>query len=227
VKVNLCATIPAPTVDQALDLIKKAEQRDANLVELRFDYLDDLSLTGEIISATRLAKIATLRPVSKGGRFRGKEHDRIRCLFEAAKSGCEFIDIELGTKNTPEIIRNIKNLGAKTIISYHDFHSTPNLRKLNMILGRQIKTKADLFKIVTTAKRLRDNLTILDFVAKAIERGEVVSFAMGELGTVSRILSPIYGSSFTFGAVERGIESAAGQLTLEEMRNIYRLMRLE
>jgi 3-dehydroquinate dehydratase/shikimate dehydrogenase len=96
-----------------------------------------------------------------------------------------------------------------------------------MILGRQIKTKADLFKIVTTAKRLRDNLTILDFVAKAIERGEVVSFAMGELGTVSRILSPIYGSSFTFGAVERGIESAAGQLTLEEMRNIYRLMRLE
>ena len=226
-KVNLCATIPAPTVNQAFDLIKKAEQRDANLVELRFDYLDDLSRTCEIISATRLAKIATLRPASKGGRFRGKEHDRIRCLLEAAKSGCEFIDIELGTKNTPEIIRNIKNLGAKTIISYHDFHSTPNLRKLNMILGRQIKTKADLVKIVTTAKRLRDNLTILDFVAKAIERREVVSFAMGQLGTVSRILSPIYGASFTFAAVERGIESAAGQLTLEEMRNIYRLMRLE
>ena len=224
---NICATIPAPTVDQALDLIKKAELRHANLVELRFDYLDDLSWAGEIISATRLTKIATLRHVSKGGKFRGREHDRIRCLFEAAKSGCEFIDIELGTRNTPEIIMKIKNLGAKTIISYHDFHSTHNFRKLNMILKRQIKTKADLFKIVTTARRLRDNLTILDFVANAIEMGEVVSFAMGELGTVSRILSPIYGASFTFAAVERGIESANGQLTLEEMRNIYRSMRLE
>ena len=226
-KVSVCATIPAPTVEQALDLITKAEQRHANLVELRFDYLDDLSRTGEIISATRLTKIATLRHISEGGRFRGKEHDRIRCLFEAAKSGCEFIDIELGTRNTPEIIRKIKNLGAKTIISYHDFHSTHNFRKLNTILRRQIKTKADLFKIVTTARKLRDNLTILDFVAKTKKRGEVVSFAMGELGTVSRILSPIYGASFTFAAVERGIESAAGQLTLEEMRSIYRSMRLE
>ena len=48
-----------------------------------------------------------------------------------------------------------------------------------------------------------------------------------KLGVISRVLSPVYGAAFTFASVERGAESAAGQLTLDEIRGIYRSMRLE
>jgi 3-dehydroquinate dehydratase-1 len=47
---------------------------------------------------------------------------------------------------------------------------------------------------------------------------------MGEQGQVSRILCPLAGGYFTYASIESGRESADGQLTVKEMREIYRLL---
>jgi 3-dehydroquinate dehydratase len=44
---------------------------------------------------------------------------------------------------------------------------------------------------------------------------------MGELGKTSRLLSPLFGGFFTFASLERGKETAAGQLTVQEMKAVY------
>jgi len=49
---------------------------------------------------------------------------------------------------------------------------------------------------------------------------------MGELGRVSRLFSPLFGGHFTYAAVERGKESAIGQLTIAETRKFYKLLGL-
>jgi 3-dehydroquinate dehydratase len=50
---------------------------------------------------------------------------------------------------------------------------------------------------------------------------------MGELGKVSRFLSPLFGGYFTFASLERGGETAAGQMTIQEMKTTYKLLGLK
>jgi 3-dehydroquinate dehydratase len=47
---------------------------------------------------------------------------------------------------------------------------------------------------------------------------------MGELGKVSRLLSPLFGGFFTFASLERGNETASGQMTIQEMKAAYELL---
>jgi 3-dehydroquinate dehydratase len=48
---------------------------------------------------------------------------------------------------------------------------------------------------------------------------------MGELGKTSRLLSPIFGAFFTFASLEKGSETAPGQISIKEMRTAYSLLR--
>ena len=225
--IELCAPITASTFEQALNLLRKAEAKNADLIEFRLDYMNSIPALKELVSATRLPKIATNRPYSEGGKFRGKESERIKLLLEAARTGFQYVDIELGIDDVVDVVRRIRKVGVETIVSYHNFETTPNLQEFERILEKQLSTGADICKIVSTARELRDNLGILEFVSNSSRKSKIVSFAMGELGVVSRILSPIYGASFTFASIERGAESAAGQLTIDEVKEIYRSMRLE
>jgi 3-dehydroquinate dehydratase len=43
---------------------------------------------------------------------------------------------------------------------------------------------------------------------------------------MSRLLSPVFGSFFTFASLERGAETAPGQMTVQELRTAYELLGL-
>jgi len=79
-------------------------------------------------------------------------------------------------------------------------------------------------KIVTTAKQVEDNLTTLNFMSTASSKTKLVCFCMGELGKISRLLSPLFGGFFTFASLERGSETASGQITIQEMKASYELL---
>jgi 3-dehydroquinate dehydratase type I len=81
-------------------------------------------------------------------------------------------------------------------------------------------------KIITTAKHVEDNLTVLDFTSKASRNVKIVCFSMGELGKPSRLLSPLFGGFFTIASFERGKETASGQLTIQEMQTAYQALGL-
>ena len=86
--------------------------------------------------------------------------------------------------------------------------------------------EGDVCKIITMARRIEDNLICLRFVAEASKAKDVVCFCMGELGRVSRLLSPLFGGHFTYASIGRGEESAIGQLTVAETRRFYELLGL-
>jgi len=113
---------------------------------------------------------------------------------------------------------------AQTLISFHDVIGTPSYDTLIGIAEGQLKAGADICKIVTTAQRFEDNLAVLKLIRKFPET-KMVAFAMAETGRISRILSPLAGGYFTYACTETGKESAAGQVPIKELLEIYKYIR--
>jgi 3-dehydroquinate dehydratase type I len=215
------------TTAEALRLIEKAEDAHADLIEVRLDCLENHNELADLAIHGKTPKIATNKPRGYGGSFSGTEKEQLQILLNAAKNGFQYVDIELTHLKLEEAVRELKSLSVKPIVSFHDFAEPLSFPELNGVLKREIASGAEICKIVTTAKQIVDNLTILDFTSAACRRARTVCFAMGELGKVSRLLSPLFGGYFTFASLEPGSETAAGQMTIQEMKAAYELLGLE
>ena len=209
---RICAVI----VNRDLEAIRGVEP----FIEL-FEVRIDLIGSGWQESVKQLHKpwIACNRSVDKGGRWREHEAKRREELLKAIELGSEIVDIELVTGNLKEIVQLIKKK-AKCLLSFHDLKGTPPLGKMKEIVQRELEAGADICKVVTTAQRFEDNLTVLQLITEFPET-KIVSFAMGPLGFASRILCPLAGGDFTYASIEEGRESAAGQTTARDLRKIY------
>lgn len=89
------------------------------------------------------------------------------------------------------------------------------------------KYHPDTSKLITTAQTAEDNLTILHLLKTNHQNTPLVSFAMGKAGIWSRLLSPFYGSQFTYASLEKALETAPGQTTISELRKIYETLGVE
>jgi len=167
--------------------------------------------------------IACNRRIAEGGKWKDSEAKRINELMDALDLGAQLIDIELGTPEVEKIIINVKRR-AQIIISYHDFQGTPPVDRLRQIVINELAAGADICKVVTTARSIKDNVAVLELIA-AFPEVNIISFAMGAAGQVSRILSPLVGGYLTWASAEDGRESAPGQMTAEDVIKIYRMLR--
>jgi 3-dehydroquinate dehydratase type I len=205
------------TVLEALRLIEKAEAAHADLIEVRLDSLEDISGLADLAAHGKTPKIAT----DKSARPKTEQRQR---LLSAAKSGFEYVDTELSTPQLDDLVKELKAHGAKPIVSFHKFDGSLGISELDSVLEREISSGAGVCKIVTTAKQMTDNLTTLNFTSAASSKAKLVCFCMGESGKVSRLLSPLFGGFFTFASLERGSETASGQMTIQEMKSAYALL---
>ncbi|MEM2567454.1 MAG: type I 3-dehydroquinate dehydratase [Candidatus Bathyarchaeia archaeon] len=222
--VRICVSIMPKGLDEALRLIEKSEKYGVNFIEVRLDEIGDFKGLKEIAECTETPLIATIRIPKRGGKFLGEEAERTKILLNAASSGFKYVDIELDSPSLKVVVKDLSALGVKPIISFHDFEKTPGKGELQRILKSEIEKGADVCKIVTTAQSPQDNLTLLQFLHDESRKAKIVCFAMGALGKLSRLLSPLYGGYFTIASLERGIETAAGQMTIEEMRAAYKAL---
>jgi 3-dehydroquinate dehydratase-1 len=211
-------------LDEALELIEKSEKHRADFIEVRLDRIGDFKGLKDIVGCAKTSLIATVRKSKCGGKFSGGEEERARILLDAASNGFKYVDVELDSPRLKNVIENLWTSGVKPIISFHDFERTPKEVELRRILKSEIGAGADVCKIVTTAQSLQDNLTLLQFLYDEGGKAKIVCFAMGPLGKPSRLLSPIYGGYFTIASLERSMKTAAGQMTIEEMKAAYKAL---
>lgn len=224
---KICVSILPKSTAEALRLIEKAEGTCADLVEVRLDCLEDYSRLADVAVYGKTLKIATCKLLSCHGKFSGTKNEQLQILLHAAKNGFEYVDVDLNYATLNETVKELKRLGAKPIVSFHDFAETPKTAELNSVLESAISSGADVCKIVTTATRIEDNLALLNFTSAASRKAKIVCFAMGELGKISRLLSPLFGGYFTFASLKRGNETAAGQMTIQEIKVAYELLGLK
>jgi len=214
-KPSICAVI----VDNDLEAVNKVAPL-VDLYEVRLDLIGDG--WRELVKRLDKPWLASNRTAGEGGRWRGSEAKRIEELVEAVGLGADIVDIELGTENLTETVKLIKQ-GAKCLLSYHDLTGTPPLDTMKEIVRRQLAAGADICKLVTTARKFEDNLSVLQLITD-FPGARVVSFAMGDLGLISRILCPLVGGDFSYASVVGGKESAPGQLTVRDLNRIYGML---
>ncbi len=215
-KPRICAVI----ISNDPKAVKEVEPF-VDLFEVRIDLISD----GWQELAKQLNKpwIACNRSADEGGQWQGNEARRVEQLLQAIELGADIVDIELRTKNLEKIIQLIKKR-RKCLLSFHDLEKTPPLEQMKGILSQQLKAGADICKIITTAQRFEDNLTVLRLISES-PGVKLVSFAMGALGSMSRVLCPLVGGEFTYASIEQGKESARGQVTVKDLTEIYEMVR--
>ncbi|MCW4018743.1 MAG: type I 3-dehydroquinate dehydratase [Candidatus Bathyarchaeota archaeon] len=218
--IRICVSILPKTVAEAKQLIAEAEQLNVDFVEVRLDNLEKNVKLADLTVRHKVPLIAT-------DKSRKSETERQAFLLTAAKSGFRYVDAELSSLKLQSFIAEAKSYGAKCVVSFHDPNKTPSIPELTRILEREVSSGADVCKIVTTAKKMEDNLTLLQFLQSAPVRKKPVCFAMGALGKTSRLLSPTFGGFFTFASLNRGCETAPGQMTVGELRSAYELLGLK
>ena len=219
-KSRICVSLARKGLDAMHTDAQKAFKEGADLVELRLDYLRSLDLKAlkKKFRGSEDKIILTLRKKEEGGRFQGSESQRIGLLNQLQSWKAAYKDVELSTLRDSKL-----KVDARTIVSWHDFSSTPSERVLKEKLSAALE-HATLAKIVATAEKPSDNLTVLSLYNKRME-GKLVAFCMGEEGKISRILAPILGSPFMYGCLE-GAAVAPGQIPVSDLRGFYELLEI-
>ena len=195
---------------------------EADCVELRLDLFEEpFDLAALLRERDDLPVVATLRPPDQGGRSPLPARERLRVLRQAAELGAEYVDLEYDAAS-PDAIATIRAAGARVIVSRHDFAGMPDLRAWWTELAA---LGGDVVKVVGTATDVRDCLVVLDVLDHATQ--PTIAIAMGAPGLISRVLALRSAQCLlTYATLGSGAATAPGQLTLDEMRHVYRANRL-
>ncbi|HEY3361446.1 MAG TPA: type I 3-dehydroquinate dehydratase [Methanosarcina sp.] len=227
--------VVAVILEKSLETSKKAAEMGADILEIRLDLLGikDLETAAETIrkvkSATGLPVILTNRSSTEGGKWEGKEAERIGLLTNLLfiKDGPDAVDIELsaGREARNRVVEVAKECGKTVIISSHDFSKTPSFQEMKTIFEEAFLAGAAIAKLAVMPHSMRDILDLLRIALETREsRGAVCAIAMGKLGKHTRAIAPFYGSVLTYAAVEGTVSAAPGQLQVDEVKKIMELL---
>jgi len=222
-KYKTCVSI-AETTPKKLKHTLKIALRKSDYVEIRFDFLKAEQIPQVLENVKKDLKkiVCTLRPKTEGGKFSGTERERISILKLIAEYNPFLLDVEFNTmKKEKSLVKYLKTTKTNLLISGHDFKKTPNFTELKSKLNQMSKFSSNV-KIVTTAKTTDDSTRVLQLYNK---KGKInlIAFAMGDPGRISRILSLYLGSPYAY--VSLGKPIAPGQFSVDEINKIINLKK--
>ncbi len=163
--------------------------------------------------------ILTLRDVSEGGHFSGDVREKVALLTELASASPTLVDVELKSPAYPEVVEALKRSGVGVLASTHHLSKPLSRDALTRLARYALASGASMFKAVFPAEGLNDNLIALE--ACAAWGGKVVSFCLGKVGRVSRLLAPFFGAPFTYAFPDGGTPVAEGQLSVGEILKLW------
>jgi len=216
-----CVTI-AEKNQKKLNLVLKKTLKNSDYVELRLDFLKPSQIPDALESTKRqLGRcVCTLRPTAEGGKFQGTDKERISILKLIAEYQPFLLDIEFNTLRKNKTFHNyIKKTKTEILVSWHDFKKTPSTSSLKKMLKQMQKFSKNI-KIVTNAKIHDDSSKILSLYRNSAKTN-LIAFAMGDEGRMSRILCLYLGAPFTY--VSLGKPVAPGQFSLDQVKRIIRV----
>ena len=220
-KYKTCVSVAEKTPKKLVQTLKKALKK-SEYVELRLDFLKPIEVPDALDLAKKNLKkcVCTLRPKNEGGVFSGTEKERISILKLISEYKPFLIDVEFSTltKNR-DLAKYIKSTKTPILVSWHDFKKTPKTVELTKKF-KQMRKFSNYVKMVTTAKNSDDASKILSVYSKSA-KSNLIAFAMGDAGRISRILCLYLGSPYTYVSLGKAI--APGQFSVDEVKKITNL----
>jgi 3-dehydroquinate dehydratase/shikimate dehydrogenase len=224
--VAIVGDTPAEMLEKATSVVKENP-----FLEFRLDYLEKPLLALPKIKTflaenTAVTAIATCRRAANGGKFPGAVAAELDILTKAAESGFQIADIEIESVEALKKgeLQKFRESGVALIISHHNFTDTKDLQG---VFDRIHPFAPDFYKIVTTAKTLSDNVTLIRFLEKLDDHTNIIGICMGDAGVISRVLGVRSGSAFTFAAATQGEETGPGQIAARTLIETYRIDQVD
>ena len=216
-----CVTL-AESSPAKLNTLLKTTLKSSDYVEIRFDFMqpNKIPIALDLVKKYLNKCICTLRPRSEGGKFSSSEKNRISILKLIAEYNPYLLDVEYSTiQKNKALHQYLKKTKTNLLISWHDYAKTPNISFLKTMAKKMAKFSKNI-KIVTTARSIKDTLSILSLY-KSQGKTNLIAFAMGDYGRMSRILCTQLGSPYMY--VSLGKPVAPGQFSLDEIKSIFEL----
>jgi 3-dehydroquinate dehydratase I len=216
---RICVSIGAKTIKELSSSINKALDV-SDFLEIRFDFLDksEIPASMKIIESVKSRSVFTLRSREQHGKFNGNEFERLKILKMLYDANPMFLDVEYDTITVDHSLNNYLKDKSNILISWHNFSNTPSDEYLEKKIY-DMKRFSNNLKLVTMATNITDSLRLLNLYEK-FQDSNLITFAMGDCGIMSRVLCTFYGRPpFTYASLEKSI--APGQLSVIEMRRIY------
>jgi 3-dehydroquinate dehydratase/shikimate dehydrogenase len=206
------------TFENAIHLLKHASFY-IEVFEIRLDLIEDISLEKLSILRHLTPKkiLFTLRTKKHGGHYEGSFKDYCDYIFSILPLHPDYIDIEI--EATQQLLDKIKTLypSVKIVLSSHHFDKATGL---SQAFSNLLSFQADVYKLAISGDVL-EALKMLLLTKKTVEKGiAFTGIVMGKEGVLSRLLSKIVGNYFIFCSATPNF---LGQLTIEEMVNIYHI----
>jgi 3-dehydroquinate dehydratase / shikimate dehydrogenase len=225
---KICAVVAAPDAKSMLRQLELALGQ-TRTVELRLDWLAGDSEIGRLLGTLarlkvgrRVSLIATCRRTQAGGRYKGSIAMQLVHLAEAIEAGCAWYDLEIETaRQCPAELLGVLLGEGRRLSSAHFFDRMPgNLAHVGAELSGQ---RPDAIKIAAQCDSLADSRKLLRFARRY---RNIVAIPMGEVALPARLLAIREGiSAFTYAPVENA--TAPGQISLEQLKHVYRADRLD
>ncbi len=221
---RICVPVVEANTNRARSKYLRAARKGL-WAELRLDYLEQPDLK-RLFRSHPGPVIATNRLAAEGGKWAGSEAARRGLLEEALALGADFLDLELAADAAWRREVWERRGEAKIILSWHDFSGTPETDRLEEILQKMLAQEADVIKLVALAQAPEDNLRLLSLIPQARAAGrEIIAFCMGPAGKWSRVVAPLMGSFLTFAPFTKKGASAPGQLTVNEVKRLWKMLK--
>ena len=226
---KICVPLTAQTAEELFSQAEASVAAGADLVEWRADFFEELEqevktaetleLLSDIVGQVPL--LFTIRTKKEGGNREISTDDYVNYNLLAARTGyADLVDVEAfdNEEEKKKLISEIRKLGVKVIASTHDFQKTDSRETLLSRFLEMDASGADILKMAVMPKDFEDVAAIMQAtneMTKLTDR-PLISMAMGDTGSMSRISGENFGSCVTFGTV--GKASAPGQFPIKELR---------
>ncbi len=198
-----------------------AAREHADCLEFRLDLASDPLAALEGYDG-ELPILATNRAEWEGGE--ATDDGRLETLAEATGfDAVSAIDVELASildGEADEVLEIARDRDVSVIASAHDFEGTPPRPELVRTLTEAGKY-ADVAKLAVTAESKSDTLAVLSATEQLTAHGDAVAtMAMGEVGSHTRAVAPVYGSKIGYAPVDPAKATAPGQYDLETLARL-------
>ena len=177
------------------------------LLEIRIDRFRNLS-NSYVLSKIRSLKkvglplIVTIRSRKEGGARALSGSTRLE-LFKKILPLSNAVDVELSSSDLrKKLIPLARRSGKRVILSYHNFSSTPSESFMVQFIRKARRSGADGVKLAVTPKTSRDLARLLR-VTHRHRKENLITLAMGKLGSPSRTLGFLFGSLLTYSFIGR------------------------
>ena len=235
---GICVPIVGPSMEDILSQMQEAVQSKVDLIELRPDMwmkesnLHEDEYVPTIVSLvervhSKFAEIPILftwRTLAEGGETPLSSENYTSVLQAIVEQDLvQAIDVELFayTETIGSIMKQAHQQGIQTVMSYHNFESTPDIEILHVYAERMVSVGAQVIKFALMPVTNDDILSVLQLTKELTERYPQlprITMSMGHSGQMTRTCGNVFGNCLTFGTL--GQASAPGQVEVSILQRL-------